>query len=128
MCLSDIQLDDLFQLDVDRGTDNTDVILAESVSLEKYRPNVVSYRHSDASEREETRVPLETLSILSGMFTFPLPFRLTGDLTDFYRAKTSSLRSSVRSRDWWTDDESCISYALPMGAEGTEVAGEQRGS
>lgn len=127
MCLSDIQLDDLFQIDIDRGTDNTDVMLAESVSLEKYRPNVVSYRHSDASEREETRVPLETLSILSGMFTFPLPFRLTGDLTDFYRQRRAvCVQACVL--EIGGDDESCISYALPMGAEGTEVAGEQRGS
>ncbi|KAG7446967.1 uncharacterized protein BT62DRAFT_95193 [Guyanagaster necrorhizus] len=58
--MEDVQLDDLFQIDVDRGTDNTDVMLAESVSLEKYRPNVISYRHSDGSEREETRAPLET--------------------------------------------------------------------
>ncbi|PBK70636.1 hypothetical protein ARMSODRAFT_1017446 [Armillaria solidipes] len=53
VCMSDIQLDDLFQIDIDRGTDNTDVMLAESISLEKYRPNVVSYRHSDASRDEQ---------------------------------------------------------------------------
>ncbi|KAK0232173.1 hypothetical protein EDD85DRAFT_102523 [Armillaria nabsnona] len=84
VCLSDIQLDDLFQIDIDRGTDNTDVMLAESVSLEKYRPSVVSYRHSDASEREETRVPLETLSIFSGkdeQFAFKRAFSRLVEMT-----------------------------------------------
>ncbi|KAK0482367.1 AFG1-like ATPase-domain-containing protein [Armillaria novae-zelandiae] len=84
VCMSDIQLDDLFQIDIDRGTDNTDVMLAESVSLEKYRPNVVSYRHSDASEQDEPRVPLETLSIFSGkdeQFAFKRAFSRLVEMT-----------------------------------------------
>ncbi|KAK0192119.1 AFG1-like ATPase-domain-containing protein [Armillaria mellea] len=83
-CMSDIQLDDLFQTDIDSGADNTDVMLAESVSLEKYRPNVVSYRHSDANEREEPRLPLETLSIFSGkdeQFAFKRAFSRLVEMT-----------------------------------------------
>ncbi|SJL16149.1 uncharacterized protein ARMOST_19668 [Armillaria ostoyae] len=102
VCMSDIQLDDLFQIDIDHGTDNTDVMLAESVSLEKYRPNVVSYRHSNASEWEEPRVPLETLTIFSGMFTL-LPSFLPIDwgFDGFLQAETSSLRSNMRFQGWW---------------------------
>ncbi|KAK0449569.1 AFG1-like ATPase-domain-containing protein [Desarmillaria tabescens] len=84
VCMSDVQLDDLFRIDIDRGTDNSDVMLAESVNLEKYRPNVVSYHHSNVSDREEPRVPLETLSIFSGkdeQFAFKRAFSRLVEMT-----------------------------------------------
>ncbi|KAK0204172.1 hypothetical protein DFS33DRAFT_1384426 [Desarmillaria ectypa] len=86
VCMTDVQLDNVFQIDIDCGTDNSDVMLAESVGPEKHRSNVVSYHYSDASKQEEPRVRLrlETLSIFSGkdeQFAFKRAFSRLMEMT-----------------------------------------------